>query len=118
MRKLSIDPTIGADQELRFQAADGTSISVRFIYNVRSEFWNVDVTAGDLTLYGIKLVPGWPILKEFKALVPIVGDFLFLPVSSDARNYDFEYADIGTAWFLYWITDAEALAWEAARGLE
>lgn len=117
MKKLVIDPTLAADQEIRFQTSEGTPVTVRLIYNVRSGFWNMDVTAGGATLYGVKLVPGWPLLKEYKATFSIVGDFLFLPTSTDARDSVFKYEDLGVVWFAYWLTEAEAAAWEVSRGL-
>ena len=118
MKKLSVDPTLSADQELRFQTDDGSAVTLRFIFNNRSGFWHIDVTMGTQpTLYGIKLVPGWPILKQYKGELAIPGDFLFLPISQDARNYPIAYEDLGKVWFLYWCSDSEIQEWEAYRGL-
>lgn len=117
MKKIPMDPTQAADQEVRFQTDDNTSILLRFVYNVRSGFWSIDVTNGASTLYGVKLVPGWPLLKQYKATFPFPGDFLFLPVAADARNSVFKYEDLGVSWFAYWVSESEAEAWEVTRGL-
>lgn len=117
MKKIPIDPSLSADQEVRFQTDDRSTVTLRFTYNVRSKFWFLDVTVGGTTVTGVKLVPGWPLLRQYKGLTALTGDFLFLPVSADARNYPTKYEDIGKIWFLCWLDESEISAWRSVRGL-
>ena len=117
MKKIPLDPSQSADQTVRFQTEGGLSVALRFTYNVRSGFWCIDVTVGGTTLTGVKLVPGWPLLHEYRGTVDIGGDFVFLPVSSDARNCPIAYEDIGKVWFLCAFTKSEINAWRSVRGL-
>ena len=134
MKQLTFDPTQSAILQQRFLTTDGTLTTVTVSWNNRVQQWFADfaftqevtqlTSAGTVlvavpqNLYGIKVVPGWPLLREYRSTFPLPGDFLFLPVSAAARNAPIQYNDLGTNWWLYWLTDAEIQAWEAYRGLD
>jgi hypothetical protein len=99
------------------QLEDGTTVDIRIIWNSRSEWFYADITYDNVTLYGVKLVPGFPLLYQYHGEIDIPGDFLVLPITADARATGIQYDDLGVTWFLYWLNDSEIEAWRSARGL-
>lgn len=117
MKKILVDGGVAADISLNFQIDTGELVSLRLVFNNRSGFWYADVTYSGVTMYGVKLVPGWPLLAQYRARLGMPGDLLLLPISADAREYSMEYADFGVTWFLYYCNDAEIASWKAHRGI-
>lgn len=123
MKKLALDPLLSADQTTRFLNSDGEVVSYRLNWNTRSGFWYLDVgyqplSASEMSyLYGIKVVPRYPLLREYAATFPFKGDFLLMPVTDAADPSSIQYTDVGRNWFLYWLSPTEIAAWEDPRGL-
>lgn len=123
MKKLPLDPMLSADQTTRFLNSDGEAVSYRLYWNSRSNFWYLDagyqpLSASQMSyIYGIKVVPRYPLLREYRATFPFKGDFLFMPVTSAVDPEAIGYEEIGRNWFLYWLNADELAAWEDPRGL-
>jgi hypothetical protein len=123
MKKLAFAPSLSADQTVRFLNYDGRSVSVRLKWSGRSGFWFMDVTyqpevdQPPTTLYGIKLVPGFPLLRQYSATFPFPGGFLLLPTALAMQGVEILYDDLGANWFLYLLSPAEISSWEASNGL-
>lgn len=122
MLRLRIDPTLSAQQTTRFVTTDGTPVLVTFRWNERSGFWYIDLVqtlkdGSTSSFSGAKLVPNYPILRGVKNLFTFPGDFLLLPTQSTTLSDPIKYEDLGTSWFLCWISDAEAAIWRSANGL-
>lgn len=123
MKILRFDPALSADQVTSLQNADGTPVNLRLKWSDRSAMWFVDVTyqprAEDPanSIYGIKLVPNWPLLRTYRATFPFFGDFLLLPAAKEFINQPIAYEDLGSKWRLCLLTDTEIDAWETFNGL-
>lgn len=122
MLRLRIDPTLSAQQTTRFVTTSGTPVWVTFRWNARSNFWYIDVKqtlrdGSTTSFYGVKLTPNFPVLQGVKNLFSFPGDFVLLPTQSTTVNGLVGYADLGTNWFLCWISDAEAEVWRSVNGV-
>jgi hypothetical protein len=122
MLRLQVDPSLSAQQVISFTTTEGTPVRVTLTWNERSQFWYIDLTqtlsdGTTSSFYGVKLTPSFPVLSGVKNLYTFPGDFLLLPVQSTVVTDPVGYADLGTLWFLCWISDAEATAWKASYGI-
>jgi len=114
--QLPVFQTQSADFEYTIEL-DNINTLVRLTYNVRSGFWKMNLSVNGNTLYNIKLVKNFPLLKQNKALFPYLpGDFFVLKISDESEE-DFNYDNFGTVWGLVYVTAAEYEAWREANGL-
>lgn len=93
-------------------------VEIRVIFNVRNEFFHMDFfdQNGD-AVYGIKMVPNWPLLKYHKGFIDFDGDIMVLAketVETDEITYD----NFGPVWGFYYLTEDEVEAWEVENGLQ
>ena len=56
-------------------------------------------------------------MREHKALSPIKGDIIVLPLSEGQGKPLSEYSALGDSWGIFWISPAELAEWEAANAL-
>ena len=123
MIQLSFDPSLGADQQFTFTNDLSEKTTLHLVWNVRSLCWQADVTYQSQTsltastVYNLKIVPNWPLLRSFKGSFAFRGDLILLPLAASAYTQDFDFADLGESWFLNWMTPAEVASWEAANGI-
>lgn len=116
MLRIPFDPTRSADQTLSLLIPEKQVISLRLVWNVRASGWDVVVSSSDGELGMLRLKPQWPLLLEHKALSPIEGDIIALPVSGTKKSLE-EYDSLGNSWGLFWLSDEDVKAWEKANGL-
>lgn len=114
MQRIPVQPSISADQLLRV-ALGGQYVSLRLTWSERSQVWFADLTFEDSTMYGIKLVPKWPLLHARRAQTSFVGDLILLPRGATTTKPTYE--ELGSTWFLMYITPDELAAWRANNGL-
>lgn len=114
MQRIPFQPSISADQLLRV-ALGGQYVSLRLTWNERVETWFADLTFEDSTMTSIKLVPNWPLLYPRRGQTAFVGDLMLLPRGATSKKPS--YDELGTTWFLMYITPAELDAWRANNGL-
>lgn len=122
MIRLRIDPSLSSQQTSRFVTTDGTPVLFTLRWNDRSAHWFLDVTQtlpdGSATSFtGVKLTPNYPVLQDVKNLFSFPGDFILLPTQPSLLATPIGYLDLGTSWFMCWISDAEAASWRSANGL-
>ena len=112
------DPALSADQELRIMLGDELAV-LRLTWNVSSSFWYLNVGNADNSkeLTSMKVVPNWPLFSVAPAAAPLSGNFVVLRLDEQAVS-PVGYYDLGTHWGLYWMDDAEVLAWRKTYGLE
>ncbi len=90
---------------------NGTMFSLHFLWNTREEFWymNIFSAEGDPVITGIKIVPKYALLEQFKA-VPGLPEGDFFVVDNDQNNPYSEgitYDNFGTRYSLLFITTEE-----------
>lgn len=116
MMKIPFDPTISADQQFQVLIPERAVIMLTLRWNTRSSFWYVDIESGGATINGLKIVPRWPLLEEHRALSPLEGDLMVLPLSGNAPD-PIPYEGLGTSWGLFWLAPEDVEKWRVAHGL-
>lgn len=116
MMRIPFDPSISADQQFQVLLPERAVLTLTLRWNSRSGFWYMDVSAGSSSLQGIKVTPRWPLLLGHKALSPIEGNLIVLPLDKSAPD-PIQYDALGSAWGLFWISPEDEARWEASHGL-
>lgn len=97
---------------------DGVRTALRIVYNTRSGFFYLSAQTEGGRIEGVKLVPGYPVLRYKKSALPdLPGDFIVFK-SDDSLGDRIDYNDLGNGWDLFYLTAEEYDTWEDARGLE
>ncbi len=95
-------------------------MTLRLVWNTRASAWDVVVSTSGGTDGGeigmLRLLPAYPLLREHKALSPIEGDIIALPLSANGTPLS-EYGALGKDWGLFWLSPDDVAAWEGANGL-
>jgi hypothetical protein len=85
-------------------------------YNIRNDYFALDFTDGNGdTVYGIKIVPDWPLLKYRKGFIEFFGDIFVLAKQENPDPLD--YDNLGNVYGLYYLTEEEVQAWEEENGI-
>lgn len=116
MLRIPFDPAISADQTFQVLVPEKVVLKLRLVWNCRASGWDVNVSADNGEIGMFRLVPSYPLLRNHKALSPIEGDIIAMPLSGTAPEMK-EYSDLGTTWGLFWLSPDDVRAWEAANGL-
>lgn len=117
MLKIPFDPSKSADQNFQVLVPEKVVLTLRLTWSVRASAWDVHVSADEKEIGMFRLVPRWPLLLEHKAISPIIGDIIALPVSA-SKNQDLsDYSALGNTWGLFWLSPEDVAAWEEANGL-
>lgn len=116
MLKIPFDPSVSADQTLSVLIPEKQVMSLRFVWNTRASGWDVTVSSSNGELGMFRLKPYWPLLHEHKALSPILGDIMAMPISGSKQSLK-EYTALGNDWGLFWLSPEDVTAWEKANGM-
>ena len=81
MLEIPFNPSISADQKFQVLIPEQMVITLRLLWNGRASAWFVTVSSDSGELGQFRLVERFPILREHKALSPIKGDIIVLPLS-------------------------------------
>lgn len=114
---IPFDPKKSADQTLRVQLGSQLA-ELRFLYNIRARAWFLDLRGSFGEALGLKITPGWPILRGRESASSFEGDFIVQPLTSQVVGQEIGYFDLGVSWGFLWMTPAEKDAWEVHFGLE
>jgi len=91
--------------------------TIRMVWNPRVQFWFMDYSdSRGNELYGIKVVPNWPLLASHKAFSAIEGALMAVSTTEygpDEITYDNWQKD----WALCWLDDTELTTWEGYYGI-
>ena len=109
MLEIPFNPSISADQKFQVLIPEQMVITLRLLWNSRASAWFMTISSDSGELGQFRLVERFPILREHKALSPIKGDIIVLPLS--------EYSALGDSWGIFWISPEELAEWEAANAL-
>lgn len=116
MLRIPFDPTPSADQTFQVLVPEKLVLTLRLVWNVRASAWDVTVSTTNGEIGMLRLVPAFPLLLEHKAISPIAGDIIALPLSGTAPAMT-EYSSLGTSWGLFWLSPEDVKAWEDANGV-
>jgi len=87
---------------------EGVSITIRLIWNIRVEYWFVDVSTPLTNITGIKLVQDYLLLDQYKAsLYDIPGDFVVRKLSDEIESPTLTYDNFGIFWGLFYLSSDE-----------
>lgn len=89
---------------------EGQSYRLSFHYNTRENAWYLSILDKDsvLLLAGIKLVPGYNLLRSFKATPGIPpGQLWIYDVLQDDASGSVDFAQLGSRYSLVYITATE-----------
>ncbi len=112
---IPFDADISGDQQ--FEVKLGAAlVTIRMTWNVLSQFWFMTITKGDIGLRSLKCVPTWPLLRQHRAISPIVGDIMVMRAEA-TKSDQIAFSDLGTRWKLVYFTEEEIQAWEVENGL-
>ena len=117
MLRIPFNPSRSADQTFRVLIPERLVMSLRMVWNNRASGWDVTVTSDAGTIGMLRLQPRFPLLYEHKALSPIEGDIVALPLSSGSGAPLTEYGALGDSWGLFWLSPEDVQAWERANGM-
>lgn len=117
MLEIPFNPSISADQKFQVLIPEQMVITLRLLWNGRASAWFVTVSSDSGELGQFRLVERFPILHEHKALSPIKGDIIVLPLSDGQGKPLSEYSALGDSWGMFWISPEELAEWEAANAL-
>lgn len=93
-------------------------VNIRLKYNVRNDFFHIQFTDPDgIVLYGIKVVPNYPLLASHSAFLNFSGD-IFVVKDDEALEDNITYENFGNGWNLYYFTSEEVESWKVENGLE
>lgn len=92
-------------------------IQLQITYNVRVDFFFLNFTGQDGSiLYGIKMVPNWPLLFWHKGFIQFDGDLMIQKTDLEAGD-EITYDNFGNGWNLFYLTPAEVTQWRIDNGL-
>ena len=107
MLKIPFISSISADQTFQVLIPEQMVIMLRLLWNSRASAWFMTVSSDPGELGQFRLIERFPILREHKALSPIKGDIIVLPLSEGQGKPLSEYSALGDSWGLFWISPEE-----------
>lgn len=94
----------------------GQLVQLRIIYNIRAGYFFLTfMDQSGNTLYGIKIVPDWPLLEYHKGFTDFTGDLIVQKTDQDASN-NITYDNFGNGWDLFYLSQNEITAWKEENG--
>jgi hypothetical protein len=94
----------------------GQLIDMRIKWNIRNGTPHMDFkdSFGDW-VYGVKVVPYWPLFRQIKGSMEFDGDLMVLRDGTGVEN-EITYENFGSGQNLYWLSKEEVDYWEVANG--
>jgi hypothetical protein len=121
MLEIPISQAISSDTTQAVEL-DGQLVTLRFVWNgLRRDdgngyFFLTFTDQNGNPIRGIKIVPNWLLLKQYKGSTDFRGDFLVVRSEVEAENI-ITYDNFGVGWTFNYITELEVDQWEEANGL-
>ena len=97
---------------------DEINVTIRLIYNIRNEFFHMNLSTENFNIEGIKVIKNFPLLFTHKALFPeLKGDFIIRKISETIQVEDFTYDNFGIFWSLFYLSETELNEWKTLYGI-
>lgn len=98
---------------------DGIFVSIRLVFNVRTETWFIneytEIDTGK-SLFGVKVINGSPLFLSMKTRIDIPGDFMVIK-EDEALNGSIDYDNLNNGYNLYYLTAEEVQEWRTENGV-
>lgn len=117
MLKIPFDASRSADQNFRVLIPERMVISLRLVWNTRASAWFITISSERGEIGAFRIVERWPILFSHKAISPIDGDIIALPLSDGKGKPLNQYDALGESWGLFWLSPEDVANWKVANGL-
>lgn len=96
---------------------DQQIVELTLTWNSREEFFYLTITDPlGSTLSGVKVVPEWPLLRQFRGAIEFRGELMVLRTNNEVGD-SITYDNLGGGWDLLFLTNSEVDQWEAGRGI-
>ena len=98
---------------------DDLLINMEIHFNSRSESFYLDLfdVENDFSLIGVKLVPNWLLVRQFRAYMPnLEGDLIVLKTDADVGDR-ITYDNLGNGYDFFFYDNDEAEDWEDENGV-
>lgn len=116
MIQIPFNPQSASDQSFKIRLGSEL-VTLSLTFNTRAGFWYLDVqNEAQESLTSLKVVPNWPLMREYAGFKPIQGDFFVFPLNNSAP-ISVDYDSLGVSWGLYWATEEEYAEWAVNYGL-
>ena len=89
---------------------DGITFSFQFYYNTREKSWYMSMAdaAGSKIFDGLKLVPMYKLLDDYRALIPqLTGQLVLVDLSQNPATSDVTFDNYGERYILVYFSMAE-----------
>lgn len=95
------------------------TLLLTFIWNSRSEAWYLTIEDEDSNniLSGIKLVPNWLLIRQYRAQLPNFRGDLIIKKTDEEVEDRISYENLGNGWSFFYASLIEAEQWEDYYGL-
>lgn len=116
MKYLPSFQTLSADFTYKTDLG-GIQYEIRMTWNSRCQEWFltiVDQYGGRID--GTKIVEKWPLLTPHRAQIRMDGDIVAIPATTDP-TIRITYDNLGTEWYLAYMTSDELFTWRQENGL-
>jgi hypothetical protein len=92
---------------------EGTIFTLYFNFSDRESYWYMDIYSSDgetLILPRVKLVPGYLLLHQYKAISDLPkGDFILNDIEGDLMTENISFESFGTRYELVYIESTESI---------
>ena len=92
-------------------------MTLRLVWSERAKAWDIVVSSDNGELGMFRITERFPILYEHRAISPIKGDIIVLPLSEGKGKPLSDYDALGDSWGLFYIDENDLKTWEKANGL-
>ena len=116
MSQIPTFQTTGADFTQRINL-NNQFVKIRLVFNSRVNCWFMDFTDSiNITVYGIKIVPDFPLLQAHKAYLSFSGDLMVFKTNLQVEDI-ITYDNLNSGQAFLYLTSDEVNLWKANNGL-
>lgn len=117
MYRIPFTASKSADQSISVLIPERMVINIVMRWNCRDSSWWIEVANGGRNIGPLRVVDKFPILYSHKALSPIEGDIIAVPLSDGESRDLADYNAFDDSWGLFWLSPEELKLWEKSYGL-
>lgn len=117
MQIIPFNPKVSSRQTC-YVSLGKSNVGISIHWNAVSSTWHMSFTKSDgARIYGVPVVPSYPLLRQYRAHGVIDGDILVLPDGPVASTSSVGYNELGSSYMIAYMDASELKAWEEEHGL-